>query len=88
MRFIFWDPTNDGKTYEDVVHIKIESSHETLSALCKWSELQVDGEISGTKDYLVTADRERQEYFIPSVLSRFDMLDDECQDMIEMTIEA
>jgi hypothetical protein len=78
MRFVYWDPTNDGETYHDVVNIKIESSQETLSDLCEWSALQVACEISGTKEYLVTADRKRQEYFVPSVLSRFDMLDDEC----------
>lgn len=92
MRFVFFDPTNEKDKYFDFVNLKIESSQETLSGLCKWASLQVEGTISGQKDYNVitdpAAEYKRTDYFIPSVLSNFDMIDDECGDKIEMTLET
>jgi hypothetical protein len=93
VRFVFWDPTNDSKKYYDEVEIKIESSTETLSNLCNWSQLTVDGQISGTKNFDViksdsTTNRKRANFYVPSILTNFDALDEECQDKIEMTLET
>jgi hypothetical protein len=38
-RFVFFDPTNEKDKYFDFVNLKIESSQETLSGLCKWASL-------------------------------------------------
>jgi hypothetical protein len=92
MRFVFFDPTNEKDKYYDFVNLKIESSQETLSGLCKWASLQVEGTISGQKDYNVitdpAAEYKRTDYFIPSKLSNFDAIDDECGNKIEMSLET
>jgi hypothetical protein len=38
-RFVFFDPTNEKDKYFDYINLKIESSQETLSGLCKWASL-------------------------------------------------